>query len=117
MHEQIHADRRDLIQIKGEHMSIYKVGNRRTDGLIPGVSGERAFPTHELGYETTNTLNATDPFIMLDHIAPSKMAAGWRLSGDQGIHPHRGFETITFMFKGNLHQLKSKSFFNLFSLC
>jgi len=86
-------------------MSIYKVGNKRIDGLIPGASGERAFPTHELGYEAQGELSGTDPFIMLDHIGPSKMEAGWRLGGNQGIHPHRGFETITFMFKGNLHHL------------
>ncbi|NRB38102.1 MAG: pirin family protein [Pseudomonadales bacterium] len=86
-------------------MNIYKVGNKRIDGLIPGASGERAFPTTELGYEAKGELSGTDPFIMLDHIGPSKMAADWRLGGDQGIHPHRGFETITFMFKGNLHHL------------
>jgi redox-sensitive bicupin YhaK (pirin superfamily) len=86
-------------------MSMYKVGNQRIDGLIPGTRGERAFPSDELRYESNNTLGGTDPFIMLDHIGPSKMATDWRLSGDQGIHPHRGFETITFMFKGNLHHL------------
>lgn len=86
-------------------MSIYKVGNQNIDGLIPNTQGERAFPTHELGYEAQGQLSGTDPFIMLDHIGPSKMPANWRLSGDQGIHPHRGFETITFMFKGNLHHL------------
>ena len=86
-------------------MSIYKVGNQRIDGLIPGTRGERAFPTNELSYEPHNKVKGTDPFIMLDHIGPSKMASNWRLSGDQGIHPHRGFETITFMFKGNLLHL------------
>ncbi|KGJ91000.1 pirin family protein [Colwellia psychrerythraea] len=86
-------------------MHIYKVGNQRIDGLIPGTSGERAFPTKQLGYQSKDNLNGTDPFIMLDHIGPSKMAEGWRLGGQEGIHPHRGFETMTFMFKGNLHHL------------
>jgi len=100
-------------------MSIYKVGNQNIDGLIPDTRGERAFPSNELGYHTlepnnrpeqeakqrANDFSGTDPFIMLDHIGPSKMPVNWHLSGDHGIHPHRGFETITFMFKGNLHHL------------
>lgn len=98
-------------------MSIYKVGHQAIDGLIPGTQGERAFPTHELRYhrfapshdsdskESPVPIGGTDPFIMLDHIGPSTMPANWHLSADDGIHPHRGFETITFMFKGNLHHL------------
>ena len=86
-------------------MSIFKVGNQRIDNLIPGTCGERAFPTSELTYKTNSHLAGTDPFIMLDHIGSSTMPNNWGLSGDQGIHPHRGFETITFMFKGNLHHL------------
>jgi redox-sensitive bicupin YhaK (pirin superfamily) len=86
-------------------MSIYKVGHQRIDGLIPGASGERAFPTQALGYEQRGANIGTDPFVMLDHIGPSLMTPDWRLGGDQGIHPHRGFETLTFMFKGNLRHL------------
>ncbi|NRB82139.1 MAG: pirin family protein, partial [Saccharospirillaceae bacterium] len=86
-------------------MGIVKVGNQRIDGLIPGASGERAFPSEVLGYESKGNVNGTDPFVMLDHIGPSKMDDGWKLGGPEGIHPHRGFETITFMFKGNLHHL------------
>lgn len=86
-------------------MNMYKVGNQSIDGLIPGTKGQRAFPTQELSYQSQGSLKGTDPFIMLDHIGPSAMPNGWKLGGKDGIHPHRGFETITFMFKGNLYHL------------
>ena len=64
------------------------------DGLIPGVRGQRAFPTP--------MFRDSDPFLMLDHIGPQKVGANFRLNGDGHDHPHGGFETITFMFEGGM---------------
>lgn len=61
-------------------------------GLIPGVRGQRAFPTLEF--------KASDPFLMLDHIGPDKMGSNFFINGEGHDHPHRGFETLTFMFEG-----------------
>jgi len=77
---------------------------QRIDGVIPNASGQRPFPTTSLAH--------FDPFVMLDHIGPSTMPEGWKLDGGSDskphLHPHRGFETITLMFAGNLHHRDSK---------
>jgi redox-sensitive bicupin YhaK (pirin superfamily) len=65
-------------------------GHSRIDGVVPGVRGQRAFPI--------NQLRNVSPFIMLDHIGPQKMDKNYHMDGKG--HPHRGFETITFMFDG-----------------
>ena len=69
-------------------------GNQNIDGLIPGVKGQRAFPS--------NHYKASDPFLLLDHIGPEKVGADYFLDGKGHDHPHRGFETLTFMFEGKM---------------
>ena len=76
---------------------IYSYSN--IDGLIPGVRGQRAFPTR--------SFRESDPFIMLDHIGPQKVGADYFLDGKGHDHPHRGFETITFMFEGKMEHRDS----------
>lgn len=68
-------------------------------GLIPGVGGHRAFPT--------SAFKDSDPFLMLDHIGPDAVGPNWKLSGEGHDHPHRGFETITFMFEGRMNHRDS----------
>lgn len=69
------------------------------DGLIPGVRGQRAFPTA--------AFSSADPFLMLDHIGPQSVGKSWQLDGLGHDHPHRGFETITFMFEGTMQHRDS----------
>lgn len=69
------------------------------NGLIPGVIGNRAFPT--------NNFTNSDPFLMLDHIGPQVVGKDWKLNGDGHDHPHRGFETLTFMFEGKMNHRDS----------
>ncbi|ENX11887.1 hypothetical protein F895_03390 [Acinetobacter sp. CIP 64.2] len=48
--------------------------------------------------------NTTSPFLLLDHLGPGRLAPK---SSKKGVneHPHRGFETVTFVFAGELqHQ-------------
>ncbi|MBL4708234.1 MAG: pirin family protein [Flavobacteriales bacterium] len=80
-------------QIKGIH------NYKNIDGLIPGVKGQRAFPSNEF--------RAADPFVMLDHIGPEKVGHNWFLDGKGHDHPHRGFETLTFMFEGTMQHRDS----------
>lgn len=49
----------------------------------------------------TSTMQEMDPFIMLDynskyHFAPSEIPRG------VGVHPHKGFETVTIAYKGKV---------------
>ena len=74
-------------------------GHSRIDGVIPGVRGQRAFPNKE-----TRTL---DPFILLDHIGAQYVGPDFKIDGDNGAHPHRGFETLTFMFEGEMTHMDS----------
>lgn len=54
-------------------------------------------------YELGNTLS---PFLLLDHIGPGRLLPG---SAPQGVHdhPHRGFETVTLVFAGELEHRDS----------
>lgn len=70
------------------------------DGLIPGVKGNRAFPYKDF--------KSSNPFLMLDHIGPQTVGAEWALNGDGHDHPHRGFETITFLFEGQMEHRDSQ---------
>ncbi len=68
-------------------------------GLIPGVAGQRVFPTPHF--------KNSDPFLMLDQIGPQCVGANWELTGEGHDHPHRGFETLTFMFEGKMNHRDS----------
>jgi len=76
------------------------VGHSRIDGVVPGVRGQRALPTHELGI--------IDPFVMLDHIGPEKVSDDFHVDGH--MHPHRGFETLTMMFAGTMFHIDSAGY-------
>lgn len=56
-------------------------------------------------YELGNTVS---PFLLLDHLGPGNLKAGSR---QQGVseHPHRGFETVTIMFEGELEHRDSSN--------
>ncbi len=71
---------------------INKIVKGTNIGVIPGVKGSRAFPTHEF--------RDSDPFLMLDHIGPDPVGKQFIMNGEGHDHPHRGFETITFLFEG-----------------
>lgn len=46
----------------------------------------------------TRALDNIDPFLLLDHAGPMKILPG--KAGGVPDHPHRGFETVTYMLKG-----------------
>ena len=74
--------------------------HQRIDGVVPGVRGQRALPTHHLG--------VVDPFVMLDHIGPETLDQDFYVDGH--MHPHRGFETLTMMFEGVMHHVDTAGF-------
>lgn len=85
-------------------MSIRSVaaitGHQRIDDVVPGIRGQRAFPTRERG--------VLDPFVLLDHIGPERLADDFYVDGV--MHPHRGFETLTMMFEGVMYHVDSTGF-------
>src|SRR5882672_9133833 len=56
----------------------------------PGLDVLRPFPGPDLDYAS--------PFLMLDHFGPERIRPGDE--GGLNPHPHRGFETVTFLFQG-----------------
>ncbi|MBC7751720.1 MAG: pirin family protein [Candidatus Saccharibacteria bacterium] len=55
-------------------------------------------------YELGNTIS---PFLLLDHIGPEQLQP---MSQRKGVsdHPHRGFETVTIVYKGEIEHKDSK---------
>lgn len=70
--------------------SVLQVINAKTTLEGEGFVVHRAFPNGSLG--------EFDPFLLLDEIGPIEISAG----GAKGApdHPHRGFETVTYMIDG-----------------
>jgi redox-sensitive bicupin YhaK (pirin superfamily) len=56
----------------------------------PGLDVLRPFPGPQLDYAS--------PFLILDHFGPERIRPGDE--GGLNPHPHRGFETVTFLFQG-----------------
>lgn len=50
--------------------------------------------------------NEFDPFLLLDYAGPHDFAAGQAKRG-VGEHPHRGFETVTILYQGELEHRDS----------
>jgi hypothetical protein len=63
-----------------------------------GFLVHRAFPTH--------ALNQFDPFLLLDEMGPKDLAAGEAKGAPD--HPHRGFETVTYMLEGKFEHRDSQ---------
>jgi len=57
------------------------------------------FSYHELG-------STVSPFLLLDHIGPGKLLPSHR-PGGVNEHPHRGFETVTLVYAGELEHKDS----------
>ncbi len=62
-----------------------------------GFLVHRPFPTPELDH--------LDPFLLLDEMGPTDLAPGQAKGAPD--HPHRGFETVTYMLAGNMEHRDS----------
>jgi redox-sensitive bicupin YhaK (pirin superfamily) len=78
--------------------SISRVANsvQTTEG--EGFVVNRAFPT--------NLLSDLDPFLLLDEIGPKDLAP--REAKGAPDHPHRGFETVTYILEGQFEHKGSR---------
>ena len=53
----------------------------------------------------TATLDLVDPFLLLDEMGPTEVAPGEAVGAPD--HPHRGFETVTYMLEGEVEHRDS----------
>lgn len=53
----------------------------------------------------TNSLKEIDPFVLLHHHGPMQCEKGFELPF--GAHPHRGFETVTIIYNGDIEHKDS----------
>ena len=63
------------------------------------------FPVRSL-FSYHDDTAASDPFLLLDYAAPYEFAPGTAPRG-VGEHPHRGFETVTIVYHGELEHRDS----------
>jgi redox-sensitive bicupin YhaK (pirin superfamily) len=73
-----------------EPRSVLRVIDSHYAEPAPGLRVLRPFPGPDLDYAS--------PFLMLDHFGPERIRPGDE--GGLNPHPHRGFETVTFLFQG-----------------
>ncbi|MEZ4985811.1 MAG: pirin family protein [Saprospiraceae bacterium] len=55
----------------------------------------------------TQRVNAVDPFLLMHHFGPYEVAPGTDPL-DVGPHPHRGFEPVTFLYRGGIRHRDSR---------
>jgi redox-sensitive bicupin YhaK (pirin superfamily) len=63
------------------------------------------FPVHRPFPQPGADLGATDPFLMLDEMGPVTYGPGEAKGAPD--HPHRGFETVTYLFDGEMEHRDS----------
>ena len=69
--------------------------SRQTEGA--GFVVRRPFPVH--------TIEQIDPFLLLDEMGPTEYAPGKAVGAPD--HPHRGFETVTYLLEGAMEHRDS----------
>ncbi len=82
-------------ETKQRSVSLVAPGLRTLEG--GGVPISRSFPTQKI--------EDIDPFLLFDHMGPLEIAPGQ----DTGFpeHPHRGFETVTYLLEGQMEHKDS----------
>src|SRR4051794_1570040 len=63
------------------------------------------FPVNRPFPQPGADLGATDPFLMLDEMGPVEYGPGEAVGAPD--HPHRGFETVTYLFDGEMEHRDS----------
>ena len=89
----------ELADATGEPRSVTAVvtGQQSFEGA--------GFPVHRPFPQPGAELGATDPFLMLDEMGPIEYGPGEAKGAPD--HPHRGFETVTYLFDGEMEHRDS----------
>jgi redox-sensitive bicupin YhaK (pirin superfamily) len=80
-----------------KYRSVTKIFTARPSQDGDGVALRRAFPGADL--------MDLDPFLLLDHLGPTSLAPGEARGFPP--HPHRGFETVTYLLDGEMRHRDS----------
>ncbi|MGI0020463.1 MAG: pirin family protein [Nitrososphaera sp.] len=78
--------------------TVSKIVNATETMEGEGFLVHRPFPT--------NALNFFDPFLLLDEMGPMELAPGEAKGAPD--HPHRGFETVTYLLEGSFEHKDSQ---------
>jgi quercetin 2,3-dioxygenase len=81
-----------LTKTEVKHRTVSKVSPSLKTLEGGGVEIHRAFPTPQL--------EDLDPFLLLDHMGPIQFEPGKGTGFPD--HPHRGFETVTYLLQGEM---------------
>ena len=98
MSKTIKTNEQNYSSSSGVSRSISRIVNsvQTTEG--EGFLVNRAFPTYHL--------SDVDPFLLLDEIGPKDLVPGEAKGAPD--HPHRGFETVTYMLEGKFEHKDSR---------
>lgn len=80
-----------------------KVQMKRTNKQMHWVGD--GFPVKNL-FSYNDIANKISPFLLLDYAAPTEFSPT-HLRRGVGAHPHRGFETVTFVYEGEVEHRDS----------
>ncbi len=84
------TNNQNIVRNNAKNRSVSQVITAKTTLEGEGFVVHRAFPN--------GTLREFDPFLLLDEIGPITLSAGEAKGAPD--HPHRGFETVTYMIDG-----------------
>lgn len=84
------TNNQSLVKNNARTRSVIQVVTAKTTFEGEGFLVHRAFPNHGL--------REFDPFLLLDEMGPVTVSAGEAKGAPD--HPHRGFETVTYMIDG-----------------
>jgi len=90
MVEKIQQQQLDQKEVVNKNRSINKIINSITTTEGEGFIVNRSFPTNSISY--------IDPFLLLDEMGPMDFKPGEAKGAPD--HPHRGFETVTYLIEG-----------------
>jgi quercetin 2,3-dioxygenase len=95
----LHGYVEGMTSSEGRSRSVTKIinGVRTLEGA--GFSVRRPFPTAAQDF--------FDPFLLLDEMGPTRIDAGGPAVGAP-THPHRGFETVTYLLEGGMRHKDSR---------
>ncbi|MFB5620585.1 MAG: pirin family protein [Nitrosopumilus sp.] len=80
----------NLVNETNQQRLVSSVVNAKTTTEGEGFVVHRAFPNE--------TVREFDPFLLVDEMGPFTVSAGEAKGAPD--HPHRGFETVTYMIEG-----------------
>src|SRR5438094_5413383 len=80
----------EVFNVRSRSITSIITASREREG--GGFIVRRPFPTAQL--------SLIDPFLLLDHMEPKQLAPGEAQGAPD--HPHRGFETVSYMLEGGM---------------